>query len=183
MDFLQGYFLAATPQLEDPNFFRTVVLLLEHNQGGAMGVILNRPGPKSVGELWSDLGGPPCGSQKPIHLGGPVMGPILAVHTIETLSDAIVRPGLFFSAQKDKLEVIVQQEEEPFQIYVGHSGWGPGQLEREMEEGSWLIHESVTEAVFDEDEHLWRHVAKAVGDSILKDALHLDHLPIDPTMN
>ena len=148
-----------------------------------MGVILNRPGPKTVAELWSDLGGPPCGSRRFVHLGGPVMGPILAIHTVETLSDAIVYPGLFFSAQKDKLEAIVQQTEEPFQVYVGHSGWGPGQLEREMKEGSWLIHESISDAIFEEDEHLWRRVAKAVGDTILKEALHLDHLPQDPTLN
>jgi len=78
---LQGHLLIASPHLADPNFARTVVLMVQHSDQGALGVVLNRPTSKTVKELWKEVGDAPCHTEAPVCLGGPVSGPLMAVHT------------------------------------------------------------------------------------------------------
>ena len=77
MESLEGQLLVATPQLMDPNFARTLVLLIQHTDEGALGVVVNRPLGKTIQELWREVGSAPCHSRQPIYLGGPVPGPLM----------------------------------------------------------------------------------------------------------
>jgi len=104
MESLEGHLLVAAPQLLDPNFARALVLLVEHNQEGAFGVILNRPVGKTLQELWREVGSAPCHSHHPIYLGGPVPGPLLSLHTDPDLAETEPAPGVYFAAKKQHLD-------------------------------------------------------------------------------
>ncbi len=183
MKSLRGQLLTATPQLPDENFHQAVVLLIEHNEQGALGVILNRLGDRSVAQLWEEVSEAECQVQRPINLGGPVSGPLMALHTCLDLAEREIIPGLYFSAQKQFLDKLVSAGDSPLRIFLGHSGWGKGQLERELEEGSWLLEPATLDDVFHEEHNLWEAVAKKIGDRFLHETLHIEHLPDDPTMN
>ena len=115
MDSLEGRLLLASEHLLDPNFAKSVVLLVEHNQQGALGVILNRPTSKTVRELWHDVSQTPCQSELPVCLGGPVSGPLMAVHTVATLAEIEIVAGVYFSARKQHLDALVNQTGAAFQ--------------------------------------------------------------------
>ena len=184
MKSLKGYVLAASPQLLDPNFVRTVVLMLHHSEEGAFGVVLNRPAENSVRELWEKIGEGPCTNEEAVHLGGPVEGPLMALHTSAAASELEVMPGLYFAAQRENIEMLLREESHPVRVYVGHAGWGEGQLEREIQEGAWLMCPARSEYVFDQTgDDLWKTVAKHIGDRLLTQSLGIKHLPENPTVN
>jgi putative transcriptional regulator len=183
MDSLEGHLLVASPQLLDPNFLQAVVLLVEHNEQGALGVVVNRPTAKSVKDLWQDVGEAPCESVRPVFLGGPVSGPLLAVHADVSLAEAEILPGVFFAAKKAHLDQLVQHQDQPFKIFVGHAGWGPGQLESELEAGAWLTAEATADYVFYDQDDLWTAVRNHIGESLLHSMLHIKDVPADPSLN
>ncbi|MBN2475977.1 MAG: YqgE/AlgH family protein [Pirellulales bacterium] len=183
MDSFQGHLLIASPQLLDPNFVQTVTLLLRHNAEGALGVVLNRPTCKTVKELWQELGQGECPCEQPVYLGGPVSGPLLAVHTDVFLAEGEILPQLYLAASKEKLDDLVHHATPPFKLFVGNAGWGAGQLEKEFEMGGWLTLPATTELVFYQGEDLWDQVAKRAGGSALREMLKLKHVPDDPSLN
>ena len=93
---LRGHLLIASPKLVDPNFHRTVVLMIQHTDDGALGLVLNRSTGKLLQNIWSEISEKPCDGELVLHLGGPVPGPLMALHTAEWLSDSEVLPGVFF---------------------------------------------------------------------------------------
>src|SRR4051794_21518657 len=97
MDNLTGHFLVASPHLGDPNFFRSVVLVIRHDEEGAFGVVLNRPLPSTVGEIWKALGASGIENEQPIYLGGPVTGPLLAVHGDVERSEGEVLDDVYYA--------------------------------------------------------------------------------------
>jgi len=183
MDSLKGQLLVATPRLPDENFHRTVVLMVEHTDQGALGVVLNRPAQQTVKQLWDEVSEVECTSSRKINLGGPVSGPLLAVHTSRDLAELEILAGVFLAAQKHLLDQLVQQEQHRYRVFLGHSGWGGGQLESELAQGAWLVTPATKEYIFHEEENLWETVAKRIGDAILLESLHIKHVPQDPSMN
>lgn len=139
MKSLAAHFLVSSPQLVDPNFLHTVVLLIQHTDEGALGVVLNRPTSKTVEELWKEVGKSPCLVEGPVHLGGPVPGPIMSVHANQFFAELEILPGVFFAAKKDNLDELVMQQDDPMRIFLGHAGWGPGQLAGELRRRSWDV--------------------------------------------
>src|SRR5262245_13301244 len=103
----RGHLLIAAPSLVDPNFNRTVVLIIEHGDQGTLGLVLNRPSDTTVTELWSQIGNEPCSNERPLYMGGPVEGPLMALHRHESLGDNAVVDGVYFSVQKDNLTELV----------------------------------------------------------------------------
>ena len=97
MTSLQAHLLIATPELADP-FNRSVVLLIRHNEEGALGLILNRRTSATLREAWSRLSEVPCHRDDSLFLGGPCEGPLVALHTNEFLLETEVMPGLYFCA-------------------------------------------------------------------------------------
>jgi len=182
MESLEGQLLLASPQLLDPNFARTVVLLVEHNDMGALGLVINRPTGKTVQELWKQVGESACESQQPVHLGGPVQGPIMAIHTADGLAEMEVVDGVFFAHKKQHLDELVRRDER-FKIFVGHSGWGPGQLEGEIEQGAWRAIPAKLEDVFDSADDLWQRLMQRAVTGVLPEMLGIKHIPPDPSLN
>ena len=140
----KGRLLLATPPLEDPNFDRTVIYVLEHHDEGALGVVLNRPSPEELGEpldAWAGLQSDPS----LVFVGGPVEPDALIAlaRTLQPLDEADEHlaplSGDLASADlaADPLDVIPSIS--ALRVFRGYSGWGPGQLEGEIEAGAWLV--------------------------------------------
>ncbi|MER5304359.1 MULTISPECIES: YqgE/AlgH family protein [Streptomyces] len=180
---LTGRLLVATPALSDPNFDRAVVLLLDHDEEGSLGVVLNRPTPVDVADIlegWGDLAGTPG----VVFQGGPVSldsalgvavipgeeGPLgwRRVHGAIGLVDLEAPPELLASALGS------------LRIFAGYAGWGPGQLEDELVEGAWYVVESEPGDVSSPDpEQLWRAVLRRQRSELAMVATY----PDDPSLN
>ena len=183
MESFEGHLLLASSRLLDPNFLKTVILLIQHGDQGALGLVVNRPTSKMVKELWREVGPVRCQSEQPVHLGGPVSGPLMAVHTSASLGEVEILPGVFFAAKKKNLDELVRQEDHPFKVFIGHAGWGPGQLESELKQGAWLTTPAAAEYIFHHGTDLWEEVSKRVGKSMLQSMLKIKHVPEDPSTN
>src|SRR5262249_10976329 len=131
MKSLKGHLLIATPHLLAPFFTKSVILMLEHNEEGAMGVILNHPTDTTVTDIAETVLGEGGGGDKPLGLGGPVPGPLMVIHGEEELSDQEVLPGVYSTIESSKIQALIRQRNEPTLILANYSGWGPGQLEGE----------------------------------------------------
>lgn len=182
MDSLSGKLLIATPSLADTNFFRSVVLLLHHSKEGASGVILNQPTSTAVSAVWDEISEAECDCDYPVNCGGPVEGPLIALHQMPSISEQEVTRDVYLSLQRDSLHQLVMQSERRFRIYSGYSGWGSMQLDSEIENGSWLTLDASACHVFGESDELWRHVCEHVGHDVLKH--HLGNVrQTDPTLS
>lgn len=180
---LQAHFLVASPYLSDGNFYRSVVLMIKHDEEGALGVVLNRPTSSSVQDVWKLVAEEPVSCKKPIFYGGPVMGPLVAVHGMKSQAEAEILDGVYFSAHKDQLRRIVSQTRKPFRLFSGYSGWGGGQLEGELEAGGWLVAPATPELVFHKNDDLWEIVSNRIGLDILSAGVKTRHVPADPSLN
>jgi len=184
MNSLRGHLLIATPQLLAPIFARSVILMLEHNEEGAMGVIVNQPINTTVSDLSGKIFEDGFEWDKPLHLGGPVAGPLMILHTLEDLADQVVIPGLCHTLEAAKVQDIVRRRLEPSLIIANYSGWGPGQLEGEFGWDSWLTLPARSEYVFwSGDKDLWQVVVHQVNARKLSEFLNLREVPADPSMN
>ena len=183
MNPLSGCFLVASPHLPDPNFFRTVVLILRHDEEGAFGVVINRPLPSTVAEIWRKLGNHSITHEQAVYLGGPVSGPLIAIHCEPDYAEGEVVPGVYYATFKEHLNEVVSKSERPFRIFSGYSGWGEGQLEDEFEEGSWLSTLATVADIFAEPDELWKAIAARIGFEILMPQMRTRHIPPSPEMN
>lgn len=184
MKSLRGHFLVASPQLVDPNFFRTVVLMVQHDDAGAFGLVLNRPTGKTIGDVWKLISEDPCDCDSPIFLGGPVRGPIAALHSEEQRSDLEIADGLFYTIEDRSVsELLRGGNSDPLRVFIGYSGWAAGQLEHELEAGGWLTTDASRDEVFDEPHELWQKVSRRIGREFLAATLKPRIIPDDPTLN
>lgn len=183
MKSLAAHVLVASPQLADPNFVHTVVLLIQHTDEGALGVVLNRPTTKPLCELWQEVGEAPCHVEGPVYLGGPVPGPVMSIHANQFFAEMEILPGVFFAAKKNHLDELVLHKDDPLRVFLGHAGWGPGQLENELEEGAWQTTPATAETIFYDGSDLWETVRRQIAGATLKSMLHIKHVPDDPSMN
>ncbi len=184
MNSLKGHLLIATPELIVPVFTRTVILMIDHNADGAMGVILNRPTDATTSDLPSEVLGADFDWQKPLHLGGPVSGPLMILHANAELADREVLPGVYLTLEAEKARDLLISRAEPSLIVVNYSGWSAGQLESEFDRDSWLTLPANADHVFGtSDDDLWTSVVGQASARKLSDFLGLRHVPLDPTMN
>ncbi|MEN6631339.1 MAG: YqgE/AlgH family protein [Candidatus Polarisedimenticolia bacterium] len=165
-------FVAAMPQLGDPNFRRAVVLLLRHSEEGAFGLVVNRRGPMSMDELCRREGfeynGPPEGT---LMIGGPVQvdGSLVVLHgekvdEDEPRGDLRVAPGIYVVTDRARFAALAQSGARRLRCFAGYSGWGPGQIERELEEGAWAALPADPAFIFDVDpDDAWRSALHAAG--------------------
>lgn len=184
MESLQGQFLVASPHLIDPNFFRTVVLMIKHDAEGAFGLVLNRPTQNALSDIWQMLDPQAQAvTEGTVRLGGPVAGPLVALHASKPLSEARVLKGVYFSAHKDKLEKIVRLKKKSFFVFSGYSGWAAGQLEGELEAGGWLMLPATAALVFRAGDDLWETVVAQIVDEIVAPAVKDPLQPPHPSLN
>ena len=183
MSSLQGQLLIASPKLHDPNFFKAVVLLVQHNDQGALGVILNRPLEAKIEEAWPQVSEAPCNAEGLLHQGGPCPGPLMVLHTDSDASQLEVCPGIYFSTDKESIEQLVGKCAGPLKFFINYSGWGPGQLEGEIEAGGWVTTEAQQDQVFRSDDELWPAVLRLAGRRARLGGIDPKLIPDDPSMN
>lgn len=183
MDQPQPQLLVATPELPDGNFYRSVVLLIHHDEEGAFGVILNRPTNFQLREVWHSITKEECELDSAIYLGGPVDGPLVAIHERPDLAENEILDGVYICSEKENLQRLFTGRACDCKIFSGYSGWGPGQLESELNTGSWLRVPATVEDVFSESEDLWESIAGRIGKQILFPGSHPDLEEFDPLMN
>lgn len=184
MESLAGKLLIAVPELPDSNFFRSVVLIMNHTEEGAMGVVLNRPSNLTVAQVWDEISPQiDCDCNDPINVGGPVEGPLMALHTSMAISENDVLPGVYLSISHEKLDQLVLQSDHEFKMFRGYSGWAPGQLEHEIEFGGWLTLDADFDHVFETPERLWKLVCEHVGHQIMLPHFQRKSSGVDPSLN
>lgn len=184
MKSLQGFLLIASPALVDPNFRKTVVLVVRHAMGeGALGLVLNRRTSTTLKELWERIGREGCTTDDSLSLGGPCEGPLMALHGDRTAGELEVLTGVYFTAEGDHLQRLVTAPPGDVRFFFGYAGWAPGQLEIELQAGGWRIEPAAPKHVFAMTEALWeRSMSEAAGWEVLS-VLNIKELPSDPSMN
>jgi putative transcriptional regulator len=178
---LKGRLLLATPALFDPNFRRTVVLVGEHGEEGAMGLVLNRPADVTVGEAVPPLA-VVTGEEARVHVGGPVQPEavlVLAEFEDPEAAATLVVGDVGFASSEGDLEELAGAIRRA-RVFAGYSGWGPGQLEAELEEESWLVEPAEGVDLFPEPgDDLFGSVLRRKGGTYRVLAL----MPEDPSSN
>src|SRR5882757_566077 len=180
---LTGRLLVATPALADPNFDRAVVLLLDHDEEGSLGVVLNRPTPVDVGDIlgpWADHAGEPG----VVFQGGPVsLDSALGLAVIPGDEGPLGWRRVYGAIGLVDLETppeLLVRALGSLRIFAGYAGWGPGQLEAELAEGAWYVVESEPGDVSSpQPENLWRAVLRRQRGRLAMVATY----PDDPSLN
>ncbi len=175
--------LVSVPDLGDDNFDQTVVLVIEHDAEGALGLVLNRPSGTEVTEHLPDLA-PLLASPPWFFVGGPVaVGGILALgrrtmgveatHVTDVAGPIVmVEPEALINGEVDGLDVV--------RLFTGYSGWAPGQLDAELTSGAWHIVRALPDDVFCvEPEQLWRSVMRRQGGRLASQALFPDDVSVN----
>jgi putative transcriptional regulator len=182
MDSVKGQLLIAGPRLIDPNFWRTVVLVVDHDAAGAFGVVLNRPSETSVGEAVPELEAL-IDPDEPLFIGGPVQpSSVITLARFADVDQAALAAfedigvlGTGGPAIDEMADQVVSAR-----AFVGHSGWGPGQLDAELETGDWILEPARRADVFSESpRELWAEVLTRKGGSYALVA----RMPMDPSLN
>ncbi|MDH5654985.1 MAG: YqgE/AlgH family protein [Spirochaetia bacterium] len=190
---LKGYFLISESNMSDPNFYQTVVLILEHNHEGAFGLVVNRCSKLTLGDVMPDYQNE-RGYSCPIYVGGPVQQEyIFVLHSdvpgVEN-SESSIKPveGVVFEPSFRKLEnyfnvdywkTLPIEDRPDIHIFLGFSGWAPGQLENEMKQGAWVIHKASARIVFHKNpEEGWKDALRDKGGiyKIFADSKQSPHL-------
>ena len=149
----KGKFLVASQNLMDPNFSKTVVLLLEYVHDGAMGVVINRPTEIKLSQVFPDL---KALKKRPdtLYMGGPVSRNqiLLVVKTPNKPEDSVhMFEDVFITSSMKVFQRLIERADtkERFRVYAGYAGWAPRQLDQEVARGDWYIFQADTEIVFD----------------------------------
>lgn len=136
-------FLVAVPQLVDRTFNRTVILMLEHGEQGALGLVINRPGDVSLWDVaqLQNVEPRPVMKEFPSFVGGPVQPDRgFVLHTRADIEESVeIFDGLRVSGSTETLAELLAGPLEAFRLILGYAGWSAGQLEKELQEGSWLV--------------------------------------------
>jgi putative transcriptional regulator len=177
---LSGHLLLSNANLFDPNFRRTVVLIGHHDDEGAVGVVLNRPFDVTVGDAVPPLAGL-VPVDEPLFQGGPVQpeAAVVVADFVDPSKAGVIAFGTigFLAEEADVSEVGVMRRA---RVFAGYSGWGPGQLESELEEDAWLVTPATPEDVFlDDPDRLWGQVLARMGHGYQV----MRTMPLDPSSN
>jgi putative transcriptional regulator len=182
MNSYQGHLLVAAHQQLDPNFVEAVILVVGHTNRGAFGVIVNRP--REEGRRLQQRNYRWCFRERlRFCVGGPVTGPLMAVHTKAPLGERQFLPGMFFSAKEKNVFALMWQAEQPCKMFMGYAGWGPGQLDDEVRRGIWRVVPATPAQVFSEDRDLWEQLSRQASGLQLRTMFNINYIPADPLLN
>ena len=177
----KGRLLISEPFLPDPNFERTVVLLCEHNEEGSFGFVMNKPSILKLNEVVEDMR-----FSDIVFVGGPVQQDTLHfIHRNTELENAVqIRDDIYWGGDFESLVTQIDTaklKSSDIRFYLGYSGWGPGQLESELQEDSWIVCDFVTdELLFDtEPKDIWKKALESMGGRY---SIYSKY-PLDPRLN
>jgi putative transcriptional regulator len=178
-----GRLLISEPFMLDPNFKRSVILLTEYSEGGAMGFILNQPGEYLLGDLLPEV----SYSEMPVFFGGPVANNTL--HFIHCCPEKIgggieIGGGIYWGGDFEAVKALItsyQLKGNEIRFFTGYSGWTPSQLDDEIKEDSWIVADKLNkEIIFTKnEENLWREVVIGLGQRYA----HIANFPENPELN
>jgi putative transcriptional regulator len=181
MGFLHGQLLVASPAMADPNFARSVIAIANHDEDGALGIILNRPSETEVVEAVPELEGV-VDDDEVVFVGGPVQpASIVVLAEFEDPAEAafLVVGGIGLVSDRTGLERLGVATARR-RVFAGYAGWGPGQLEQELEREDWILEAVQPQDVFDEEPGaLWGRVLARKGGQFRL----LARMPLDPSVN
>ena len=183
MNSLQGHFLIAPKIVADENFNRSVVLIIQHDHTGAIGLITNRPTTSELDDLWEVMTGSSFSGEGVLHVGGPVDGPVMVLHTRAEYSEQQILSGIYVSSQKSNLVKLISKQAVPYRVFSGYAGWQQGQLEHEIQSGGWLITPATVEDVFSPGEDIWKDMCERLGHQVLKEVVGTRELDENPELN
>ena len=163
--------LLAMPQLADPNFSRSVVLMIEHSDSGSFGLVINQPSPIRASELLDSLEMHWRGEDSAVvWAGGPVSpstGWVLhepVVTAPQGQGTIIITSSISLSTSPERLRAIASSPSSQIRLLLGYSGWGPGHLAQEMSRGAWLHTAATPSLVFDtHPDDLWDTAMRQLG--------------------
>lgn len=161
--------LLAMPQLADPNFARSVVLMIEHGDNGSFGLVINQPSPIRAAELLDSMSVPWGGDPEAVVWSGGPVGRTTGWVLHEPLAaprpgTAAVGPGLALSTSSERLRDIASAPPRRIRLLLGYAGWGKGQLASEMARGSWIHAEADPALIFEAPaEEMWARALRSVG--------------------
>jgi putative transcriptional regulator len=177
----KGKFLISAPHLTDI-FRRSVIYLVEHNESGSVGFVLNKPMKYNIDEVIDDF--PEFPSK--VFLGGPVQTEL--VNFLHKTPGKIeggyeIQNGIYWGGNFDSLKVLADAKSinpDDFKFFVGYAGWSPNQLEDELKENSWYVADAYEEFIFsNEPEKLWQNILKSMGGEYIT----ISTFPEDPSVN
>jgi putative transcriptional regulator len=178
----KGRLLISEPFLPDPNFERTVVLLCDHNEEGSFGFVLNKPSILKLSEVMESI----HNMDEILYVGGPVQQDSLHfIHRNITLDNAVeIGEGISWGGSFESLVLMAgtkQLSPSDIRFFLGYSGWGPGQLEAELEDDSWIVCDRVTnDLLFDtEPQLMWKKALDNLGGRFSM----YSNYPVDPRLN
>ena len=155
--------------MKDPLFEKTVIFICEHDKHGAMGLIINKEINKKdvlFSNQENDKGLIQVLNKNNLFIGGPVLTDrILFLHTNKNMDESIsINKEVSVSSDIDTLKSMVNTNNQQYKLFLGHSGWSKGQLEREIENGDWLIQKSINSLIFEKKiDHIWGEATKSLG--------------------
>jgi putative transcriptional regulator len=178
-----GRLLVSEPFMLDPNFKRSVILLTEYSDAGAMGFILNHVSEFLLGDILPDV----SYSEMPVFIGGPVGNNTL--HFIHCCPDKIdegieIADGVFWGGNFETVKELISGynlKEDEIRFFTGYSGWTPKQLDDEIKEDSWIVTDNLTPGTIftHNEENLWREVVISLGQRYA----HIANFPENPALN
>jgi len=183
-----GKLLVAVPQMPAGTpYSRAVVLVLQDSKEGVFGILLNRPATPEMLMAWQQVAGKPTFAAEKLVSGGPVQGPILALHREQELAEVEIKGGLFVSVQQEAIDQLSQMElfddELPFRIVLGAVSWAPGQLEGEIDDGAWLLIDGEPDSAFSDTATLWERSVRRYGAELIRNLTGIADFPDDPLLN
>jgi putative transcriptional regulator len=183
---LAGCVLAASPHHQDPLSAKSVCLIVEHTDEATVGVMLNRRmlvDPKPMLSFLLDGAEAETPVEPHFNFGGPVQGPILAIHNDSSLAEGGNDHGVYLSAQVETLKKLALMTPEHLRWYIGHATWGHSQLEKEIVAGDWLVIPAIPQIVFSEEGNMWSNAIEWYARSILVTFPGVTHFPVSPMVN
>jgi putative transcriptional regulator len=178
-----GRLLISEPFMLDPNFKRSVILLTEYSDAGAVGFILNHQSEYLLGDVLPDV----SYSEMPVYIGGPVAANTL--HFIHCVPEKIeggieICDGIFWGGDFELVKQLVadyQLDETEIRFFMGYSGWTPSQLDDELKENSWIISEKCSAGTLftGNEQNMWKQVVISLGQRFA----HIANFPENPQLN
>jgi len=169
--YLNNQFIIAMPSLADPTFSHTVTFLCQHNQEGALGIVINKPTSMKLGDIFDQMNitvTSHTASSAPLFAGGPVQqdrGFVLHTPSGDWNASMAISDSISLTTSRDILEAIaIDQGPEHFLVALGYAGWSEGQLEKEIKENAWLNTPYGQKIIFDTPINLrWNAAANQIG--------------------
>ncbi|MEZ6086433.1 MAG: YqgE/AlgH family protein [Pirellulaceae bacterium] len=178
---ITGNLLIASPALDGTAFQRSVCLVLHHDSDQVIGAVLNRP---LIGHVKLNEGSAPAMTLKQsLHLGGPNVGPVFALHNCADLAEAETGVGLYMASNRKHVQRLLSDSSLNCRLIVGHVQWSVEELHAQLNDGLWRVLPATPAMVFEPDDEMWVDLARKANSLHLAHMVGAKHVPRHPALN